>query len=73
MTDSKLTRAGPGTPASSNKHPHDVDNIIRIMESMGAETDSPRVISQLLEFVQRYSTEVLLKVSGGSASAGWEG
>jgi hypothetical protein len=64
MADSKRSRAGaPGISASSDTHPRDVENVIRILESMGAETESPRVISQLLEFVQRYSTEVLLKVS----------
>ena len=49
--------------ASSATTPRDVENIVKIMESMGAETDSPRVLSQLLEFVQRYTSEVLVKVT----------
>jgi hypothetical protein len=55
-------RAGTkGIPAVNETLPKDVESILNIMHSMGADTDSPRVMSQLLEFVQRFSSEVLIK------------
>ena len=65
MADTQHRAKKQGLSATNDTTPRDVENIQRIMESMGAETDSSRVISQLLEFVQRFSSEVLVKVRRG--------
>eukprot|EP00750_Incisomonas_marina_P011812 INCI16422.14.p3 GENE.INCI16422.14~~INCI16422.14.p3 ORF type:complete len:256 (+),score=47.83 INCI16422.14:3121-3888(+) len=63
MADTQHRAKKQGLSATNDTTPRDVENIQRIMESMGAETDSSRVISQLLEFVQRFSSEVLVKAN----------
>ncbi|OQS01669.1 hypothetical protein ACHHYP_00426 [Achlya hypogyna] len=52
---------GNDTPTTKEVHePVDVALMKRILESMGVDKYEPRVVTQLLEFVHRYATEVLV-------------
>ncbi|TYZ67180.1 hypothetical protein PybrP1_001674 [[Pythium] brassicae (nom. inval.)] len=51
---------GAAERAADEQQPLDAHVMRAVLASMGAERHEPRVVSQLLEFVHRYVTEILL-------------
>lgn len=56
--------------AAESQQPSDITKVQQLLSSMGVEEFEPRVVNQLLDFMYKYVTEVLLDAEVYSEHAG---